>query len=302
MKKQLVRFDWAMKKLLRNKANFEILEGFLSVLIQRDVIIKNILESESNKQSEDDKHNRVDLLAEIASGELVLIELQVGGQYDYFHRMLYGSSKLITDHMDAGFGYHKVRKVISISIVYFDLGHGEDYVYKGLTDFIGIHKNDQLELSSLQKKKLFNLEHVYEVFPEYYILKVNGFNDLAKDSLDEWVYFLKNSEIRSEFNAKGLQKASVEFDILKLSKEDREDYESYIEDQRVLESSIRTSWAEGEMKGIETGIAIGIEQGIEKGIEKGKIEVALRLIAKGMSVEEAAEFAGVSVELLRGGC
>jgi predicted transposase/invertase (TIGR01784 family) len=183
MKERLVRFDWAIKKLLRNKANFEILEGFLSVLIRRDVVIKNILESESNKQNVDDKYNRVDLLTEIDSGELVLVELQVGGQYDYFHRMLYGTSKLITENMDSGFSYDKVRKVLSINIVYFDLGHGEDYVYKGVTDFRGIHKNDLLNLSTLQKEKLSNLEHVSEVFPEYYILKVNSFNDLGKTVL-----------------------------------------------------------------------------------------------------------------------
>ena len=58
MKDRLVRFDWAMKKLLRNKANFEILEGFLSELLLQDVKIQNILESESNKQSEDDKKSR----------------------------------------------------------------------------------------------------------------------------------------------------------------------------------------------------------------------------------------------------
>jgi predicted transposase/invertase (TIGR01784 family) len=295
MKERLVRFDWAMKKLLRNKANFEILEGFLSVLTDQNVTIKSILESESNKQTEDDKYNRVDLLTEIESGELVLIELQVGGQYDYFHRMLYGASKLITDNMDAGFSYDKVRKILSINIVYFDLGHGEDYVYKGVNAFRGIHKNDLLGLSVLQKEKLSTLGHVYEIFPEYYILKVNCFNDLAEDSLDQWIYFLKNSEIKSEFKAKGLEKAAVELDILKLSKEDRAEYESYIEDQRVLESSIRTSWFEGEIKGRDAGIAIGIGQGIEK----GKIEVARRLIDKGMSVEEAAEVAGVSVEVLR---
>ena len=147
MKERLVRFDWALKKLLRNKANFEILEGFLSELLLRDIKIKKILESESNKQNAKDKQNRVDLLAEIGTGELVLIELQVEGQYDYFHRMLYGSSKLITDYMDAGFDYDKVCKVLSINIVYFDLGHGEDYVYKGVTDFRGIHKNDVLHLS-----------------------------------------------------------------------------------------------------------------------------------------------------------
>ena len=286
MKERLVRFDWAMKKLLRNKANFEILEGFLSVLIQQDVTIKNILESESNKQSEDDKYNRVDLLTEIESGELVLIELQVGGQYDYFHRMLYGSSKLITDHMDAGFSYDKVRKVLSINIVYFDLGHGEDYVYKGITDFRGIHKNDLLNLSTLQKEKLSNLEQVSEIFPEYYILKVNGFNDLAEDSLDEWIYFLKNSEIKKEFKAKGLQKAAVELDILKLSKEDREDYENYIEDQRVVESSIRTSWAEGEMKGKIDGI-------IEGKIERN-VEIAIEMIRDGESNEKIRKYTGLT--------
>jgi len=296
MKNQLVRFDWAMKKLLRNKANFEILEGFLSVLMQQDVTIKNILESESNKQSEDDKYNRVDLLTEIESGELVLIELQVGGQYDYFHRMLYGSSKLITDNMDAGFSFDKVRKIISINIVYFDLGHGEDYVYKGITDFRGIHKNDLLNLSALQKEKLSNLEHISEIFPEYFILKVNGFNDQAKDSLDEWIYFLKNSEIKSEFRAKGLEKAAVELDILKLSKEDRREYESYIEDQRVLESSIRTSWFEGEIKGREAGIAIGIEQGIEQGVLKERIESARKMKTFGVDIKLIMQVTGLSRE------
>jgi predicted transposase/invertase (TIGR01784 family) len=292
MKERLVRFDWAMKKLLRNKANFEILEGFLSVLICRDVVIQNILESESNKQSEDDKYNRVDLLTEIDSGELVLVELQVGGQYDYFHRMLYGTSKLITENMDSGFSYDKVRKVLSINIVYFDLGHGEDYVYKGVTDFRGIHKNDLLNLSTLQKEKLSNLEHVSKVFPEYYILKVNGFNDLAKDSLDEWIYFLKNSEIKSEFKAKGLEKAAVELDILKLSKEDREEYQSYIEDQRVLESSIRTSWFEGEIKGRETGVAIGVE----KGKLERNTEIALEMIKDGESNDKIRKYTGLTDE------
>jgi hypothetical protein len=59
MSKRLVRFDWAMKKLLRNKANFSILEGFFSELLRRDITIQNILESESNKQTDDDKYNRV---------------------------------------------------------------------------------------------------------------------------------------------------------------------------------------------------------------------------------------------------
>jgi len=259
MKNQLVRFDWALKKLLRNKANFEILEGFLSELLLVDVKIEQILESESNKQSADDRYNRVDLLTQINSGELVLIELQAEAQYDYFHRMVYGASKLITDTMDSGFSYDKVRKVISINIVYFDLGHGTDYVYKGTTDFRGIHTNDILQLSATQKKEFSAIQSVADIFPEYYILKVNGFNDVAKNSLDEWIYFLKNSEIKSEFKAKGLVRAAKELDIMKLSKEERADYESYIEDRRVAESSVKTSWIEGKIEGkIESKLEIAM--------------------------------------------
>ena len=279
MQNRLVRFDWAMKKLLRNKANFEILEGFLSELLKQDVTIQSILESESNKNSAADKQNRVDLLTQVGSGELVLIELQVEAQYDYFHRMVYGTSRLITDTMSAGFSYDMIRKVISINIVYFDLGHGEDYVYHGTTEFRGIHKHDLLQLSASQKEKVRNIENVSEIFPEYYILKVNGFNDLAKDTLDEWIYFFKNSEIKTEFSAKGLQKAAEELDLLKLSPEERAAYDSYIEDCRVGESSIKTSWLEGKFE--------------------GKLEVALRLVEKGMDLEEAAEIAGVGVALLR---
>ena len=290
MKNRLVRFDWALKKLLRNKANFEILEGFLSELLNQDVKIEKILESESNKESGDDKHNRVDLLTEINSCEIVLIELQVEGQFDYFHRMLYGSSKLITDYMAAGFAYKEVKKVISVNIVYFDLGQGEDYIYKGVTEFTGIHKHDLLQLSKFQISNLPELQYISNIFPEYYILKVNEFNDYAKDTLDEWIYFLKHSEIKDEFKAKGIHKASEELDILKLSKEERRQYERYIDDWRVSESSIKTSWMKGHDK--------GREEGREEGRVEGKIEVARRLIESGMRKEEAAMIAMVSVEAL----
>ena len=274
MKSQLVRFDWAIKKLLRNKANFEILEGFLSELLKQEVRIEKILESESNRSSADNKQNRVDLLTEIGSGELVLIELQVEAQYDYFHRMAYGVSKLIADNMDSGFSYEMVRKVISVNIVYFDLGHGEDYVYKGATDFKGIHKNDLLQLTVIQRGKFSNIDAVSEIFPEYYILKVNEFDNLAKDTLDEWIYFFKNSEIKNEFKAKGLQKAAEELDILKLSKEERAEYDSYIEDRRVDESSIKTSWVEGKIE--------------------GKFEVAMEMIKDGESNDRIRKYTGLS--------
>ena len=73
---QIIRFDWAMKRLLRNKANFSVLEGLLTTLLGEKIIIRRLLESESNQEDEYDKYNRVDMLAENSKGELVLIEVQ----------------------------------------------------------------------------------------------------------------------------------------------------------------------------------------------------------------------------------
>jgi predicted transposase/invertase (TIGR01784 family) len=92
-----------------------------------------MLESESNQEHENDKFNRVDMLAELGTGELAIIEVQNSRVNDYFQRILYGTSKLITEYIDIGDDYIKVKKVYSVSIVYFGLGQGEDYAYHGLT-------------------------------------------------------------------------------------------------------------------------------------------------------------------------
>ena len=52
-KNNYIRFDWAIKRLLRNKADYTVLEGFLSVLLNDGIKIKNIKESESNKAISD---------------------------------------------------------------------------------------------------------------------------------------------------------------------------------------------------------------------------------------------------------
>jgi hypothetical protein len=46
MTRKLISFDFALQKRLRSKANFGILEGFLSELLFTDIKIVAILESE----------------------------------------------------------------------------------------------------------------------------------------------------------------------------------------------------------------------------------------------------------------
>ncbi|HRI28835.1 MAG TPA: Rpn family recombination-promoting nuclease/putative transposase [Chitinophagales bacterium] len=228
MSKKLIRFDWAVKKLLRNKANFVVLEGFLSELLFDDIKIQQILESEGNQETQEDKYNRVDILTQNSKNELVIVEIQNTYEIDYFQRMAYGVSKAMAENISTGQSYSEIRKVISINIVYFDLGQGKDYVYRGTTTFKGLHQEDILQLSSRQKET-FTKQNIADLFPEYYIIKVNQFNDIAKDTLDEWIYFLKNSEVKDDFKAKGLQEAKEVLDIMRLNKEAYYGYNRYLD-------------------------------------------------------------------------
>ncbi|MBQ5452709.1 MAG: Rpn family recombination-promoting nuclease/putative transposase, partial [Bacteroidales bacterium] len=122
-----IRFDWMIKRLLRNKSNFVVLEGFLSVLIDRQIKISQLLESESNQENDNQKFNRVDLLVEDEKGEKFLIEVQNDHELDFFQRMAFGASKIITEYMKSGKAYEALPKVYSVNIVYFSLGQGKGY-------------------------------------------------------------------------------------------------------------------------------------------------------------------------------
>ncbi len=202
-----IRFDWAMKRLLRQKANFGILEGF--------ILVKN------------------------SKKELMLIEVQNDREFDFFHRMNYGQAKLLTEHMHLGMKYDQVKKIYSINIVYFDLGQGDDYIYKGKTEFRGIHTNSVLQLSEKQKKR-YNIEYVSDIYTTYYVLKVNQFDDVAENTLDQWMYFLKHAEVPHNFTAQGLAEAQTKLRIDNLDQAQKERYQQFVKSWRIFQGTIDT--------------------------------------------------------------
>jgi len=282
-KRKLVSFDWAMKRLLRSKANFEVLEGFLSELLKEDITILEVLESESNKDFPSDKFNRVDLKVETGTKEIIIIEVQYDREFDYLQRMLsysyvLGVSKAITEHIVESDAYYKVRKIISVNILHFDLGEGQDYVYRGLTVFRGLHENDKLMLSSKQKK-LYKAKRIADMYPEYYLIKINQFDDIAKDTLDEWIYFFKNEEIKDEFKAKGLGKAKAVLDIMKLSEKERRVYENYVANLRYQASMFHSTYEVGESDGIEK-VAINLLDILDNEVISEKTGLSLEKVKR----------------------
>ena len=286
-----ISFDWALKRLLRDKANFGVLEGFLTTLLNTNIKINRLLESEGNKNREDSKYNRVDLLAEDTDGELLLIEVQGEPEFAYFQRMLFGASKLVTEYINSGENYEHVKKVYSVNIVYFDLGQGEDVVYIGKTVFRGIHNNEVLKLSPFMQQK-FKTDEVSQLFPEYIILKVNDFNRWSKVPLDQWLYFLATSDIPEEADAPGLQEAREKLNLMKMNREEQAAYDRYLMERAILRNTMVTAREEGLFEGECKGHA----KGRAEGQKEGRMETAKNLKAMGLNIDDIVKATGLTVD------
>ncbi|CAK8725314.1 PD-(D/E)XK nuclease family transposase [Candidatus Electrothrix aarhusensis] len=278
-KRTLVSFDWAIKNILRDKANYDVLEGFLSTLLEKDITILSVLESEGNQQDESDKFNRVDLAVEDENGEIFIIEVQNSRERHYLQRLLYGTSKLVVDHISLGDSFHKVKKVISISILYFLFGEGEnDYLYRGATEFYGVNTQEPLHLKPEKRQAVLGREIAAgNIFPEYYLIEVERFHDIISKGIDEWVYLFKNSEVRPDFTSKNIQAAAEKLDLLRMSEKERRAYERYMVDRASERDMITTARIEGRVE--------------------GKLEIAANMLRKKKyTIEEIAEATGLDEE------
>ncbi len=293
---KVVRFDWAMKNILRDKSNFDILEGFLTALLNRNIKVLNILESESNQEEKFDKFNRVDLLVLDDDDEHIIIEIQNQRQVHYLERLLYGTSKVIVENMSLGESFEQVKKVISVSILYFIYAvETDDYVYYGTTELKGIHTHNPFKIRRKDKDIIKTIE-CKDIFPEYYLIEVEKFQDIINSDLDEWIYFFKNEAVRDDFKSKHIDKVESKLSLINMSKEERKRYERYMMSLASEKDVINSAIDEGLEKGRKEGIQEGRKEGIQEGRNEEKLITAKKMKDKGSSIDFIVEITGLSRE------
>ena len=282
LRDRYIRFDWAIKRLLRQKANFGVLEGFLTVFLNEPIKIVDILESEGNQQQSNDKFNRVDIKAKNSKGEIIIVEIQNTSELYYLERVLYGVAKAITEHINLGNTYKEVKKVYSISILYFDLGKGSDYIYVGQNNFVGLHTQDHLVISTKEKDTIVR-KSPSEIFPTYILVRVNEFNKVAKSPLEEWVEYLKNGVISPETQAPGLQEAREKLKYYSMSDAERYAYDEHINAIMIQNDVLGNARLEG----------------MEEGRTKEKNDIAHKMLANGLSIEQIALITGLTEQEIK---
>jgi len=277
LSKKLIRFDWAIKSLLRDKANFDVLEGFLGALLEDDAIqIIELLGEEGQQDDEDEKFNRVDILVKDAKDRRIIIEVQTTRESDYLERLLFGTSKSIVENIGLGKAYKNIHKVISVSILFFNLGRGEDYLYHGTTSFIGMNDGKPLIIKR-KEEHVINGQKVIQfndrnIFPEYYLIRIEKYQNIIRKKIDEWIYLIKNSEVKEGSSAKNIDSAAEKLSYLNMSEVEKKRYEQFLINLHREKDILDTAK--------EEGLKEGREEGLEKGLELGKKEKALETACK----------------------
>jgi len=254
----LVSFDWALKSILRQKDNFDILEGFLFDLLDEKITIMELLESEANKEDIKDKFNRVDLKAKDSNGREIIIEIQHDSEPDYLERVYYGTSKSIVDNMQEGYRYKQVKKIISISIVYWHL-LGNSYLVKGEMEFRDMTNNN----------REMQIKGKHKIFAEYYFIQPEWFSDKIKSKIDEWVYMFKHSKVKGDIEATNISKVQEKLDKLNMTSKERIAYDEYQFNKTINEGVLQVREEKGEQNVIAAMKDIGLDsEDIEKVLKK----------------------------------
>lgn len=282
-----IRFDWAIKCLLRQKANFGVLEGFLTVFLKEKITILEILESENNLQTADDKFYRADIKACNSKNEIIIIEVQNMRKLYYLERILYGVAKVTTEYASLGEAYYHVKKAYSISILYFDIGSGSDYLYYGQNNFIGVHTGDQLQIN-VKEKNATVTRMPADISPEYVLIRVNEFNRVAVTPLEEWMNYLKRGVIRPDTKAPGLEEAREKLRYYSMTPQERLAYDRHLDSVMIQNDVIESAKLEGRLKGIAEGR-------LER-IEKKRLSNARKMKEIGLDYTMIADVTGLTSE------
>ena len=288
---EYIRFDWAIKRILRDKTNFEVLEGLASVLLKQKVTITGLIESESNKDRREDKGNRVDVKAQMENGEQIIVEVQLSRESDFFQRILFGTAIAINEQIGMGKEYANIHKVYSINVLYFNLGDGEDYAYHGKTVFRGITNEDAvLTLNKENEQKyLANttkpITSPEQVFPEYFLLIVDRFNEVAKTPIEEWMAYLKDGIINDDTKEPGLLEARKKLEYMSMSEQERREYQDYMISVHAAKDVVETAKSDGFKK--------GVEQAEQKALQE-KLKSARRMKSKGYPMSDIADILSLS--------
>ncbi len=253
MEKPLISFDFAIKYLLKNKGDYDIIEGFISALFASQgyppIKINALLDTESNKEGLEMKKSIADLVVEDGEGNKYIVEIERAYTPNFMHKACFNSSRLVVDGIYGNQDYTTIKKIFHISLLYFSTKEMQKPVYHGKTIVHEVDTKHPVDVSIANEGLvIFNTPNV---FPEYFFISVPMFDDVINSEIDEWLYVMKHSEIKQGFKSPYMAKVAERLSVIKMSNEERNEYIYYQKQSVHSQDILNAARAEGEAKGVK---------------------------------------------------
>jgi predicted transposase/invertase (TIGR01784 family) len=308
------RSDFIFKLIFGDQRNTDILTAFLQSFLdlpESEYDTLTIVDPHLKREERDDKLGILDVKINTKSGNIIDVEIQIADDVPMQERILYYTSKMVTQQIGKGDDYSAIKRVITVVITNFILIHdSENYhnTYR-LNDIkSGSQFTDLMEVNTLELPKL------------------PSEND--RTQLWDWLKFFRSNK---EEELKMLETKSPQIKkavgvLMELSADERTRL-LYEEQEKIrMDQSARIAYAERKIRFAEEKVSLaeekaflaeekvslaekkaslaeekaflarenGIREGETKGERKGKIETARKALSKNMSVEDVIDLTGLS--------
>jgi len=254
--KPLISFDFAIKYLLRNKGDYDIVEGFISALLAiegyKPVKINALLESESNRESADLKRSIADLVVQDEDDNKYIVEIERSFTPNFMHKACFNTSRLVVDNISGNQDYTTLKKVFHISLLYFSTQEMKKPIYHGKTILYEVDTAHPVNFR-IANQGLVMFEH-RNIFPEYFFISIPLFDEVIHQEIDEWLYMMKHSEVRKDFKSPYMKKLAERLAVLKMNDDDRMDYYRYLKEAVHSQDVLMAAREKGKTEGIREGI------------------------------------------------
>ena len=254
--------DYIFKKIFSKKGNESILKDFLIAILEIPIEkIEVQAEVSLEKQLEENKLGRLDILAILNDDTIVNIEVQVLNPSNFIERTLYYWSGNYYNNLMSGENYREVKKTIAINILDYEQFREGPYheIVRLRRDYENEIMTDKMEIHFIQIPK--------------FVKERRG----VETKLEQWMQFIsqvnsKGVELAMEKN-KEIKKANDEYEYL--TGEEAERRIAFLRDKAIRDEKSMRQGARDE--------------GRHEGERTKQLEIAKKLINRNMTTKEIME-------------
>ena len=282
-----VKVDYVFAKLFGKRSHERVLVCLLNAILNGKPHIKNVTldPTEYKKTSPDGKSVRLDIAATSDDGTRLHIEMQCHNEGNIGDRASFCQARLREDELKEGESYSSIPNIISIWICDEPVTKRKSCCH----EIVSMYKDngvDPIEVAS-EKMRQFIIElSKLEMTPKRFL----------NDMFSVWRMFIKDpNSIPPEFlSIPEVKEAMDELTLMSADPETRAMYKARLQELNDIRAGMSVKYEEGRAD--ERAKAEKEKEELKAKTEAEKRESAMRFLKMGLSIEQVAEGAGLSIE------